>query len=47
MGSYVLKPKADQDLLILYRPLPDGVEILRAVHGSRNLQALWRREGIE
>jgi len=35
-------------MLILYRPLPDGVEILRVVHGSRNLQALFRRrEEIE
>jgi toxin ParE1/3/4 len=34
-------------ILILYRPLPDGVEVLRVVHGSRNLQALLRREGVE
>lgn len=34
-------------MLILYRPLPEGVEILRVVNGSRNLQALLRREGIE
>ena len=34
--------------LILYRPLSDGVDILRVVHGSRNLQALFRRrEEIE
>jgi toxin ParE1/3/4 len=30
-------------MLILYRPLREGVEILRVVHGSRNLQALFRR----
>ena|SRR5439155_26162991 len=37
-----------EDILILYRPLPDGVDILRIVHGSRNLQALFRRrEEIE
>ena len=35
-------------MLILYRPLTDGVDILRVVHGSRNLQALFRRrEEIE
>jgi toxin ParE1/3/4 len=34
-------------LLVLYRPRPDGVEILRVVHGSRDLQALLRREGTE
>ena len=31
-------------ILILYRPIFDGVEILRLVHGSRNIQALFRRE---
>jgi toxin ParE1/3/4 len=30
-------------LLILYRPLPEGIEILRVVHGSRNMDALFRR----
>jgi toxin ParE1/3/4 len=35
-------------MLILYRPLEDGVDILRIVHGSRKLQALFRRrEEIE
>ena len=33
--------------LVLYRPRPDGVEILRVVGGSRNLEALLRREGLE
>jgi toxin ParE1/3/4 len=30
-------------MLVLYQPLPDSVDILRVVHGSRNLQALFRR----
>jgi toxin ParE1/3/4 len=34
-------------MLVLYRPLSHGVEILRVVHGSRNLLALLRREGLE
>jgi toxin ParE1/3/4 len=34
-----------ENMLVLYRPLPAGVEILRVVHGSRNLQALFRRRG--
>lgn len=34
-------------MLVFYRPLPQGVEFLRVVHGSRNLQALLRREGLE
>lgn len=33
--------------LILYLPNADGIEVLRVVHGSRNLQALLSREGIE
>jgi toxin ParE1/3/4 len=32
--------------LILYRPLEDGIEVLRVVHGSRNIQRLLHREGI-
>jgi len=36
-----------EDMLILYRPLSKGVDILRVVHGSRNLRALLRREGLE
>lgn len=34
-------------ILILYRLHPEGVDILRVVHGSRSLQALFRRERIE
>jgi toxin ParE1/3/4 len=33
-------------VIILYRPIPSGVDILRVVHGSRNLQALLRQEGL-
>ena len=34
-------------ILIPYRPHAVGVEIQRVVHGSRNLQAFLRREGLE
>ncbi len=34
-----------EKLLILYRPLSDEVDVLRVVHGSRNLQALLGRKG--
>lgn len=34
-------------MLVFYRPLPEGVEILRVVHGSRNLRNLLRREALE
>src|SRR5207248_2631694 len=43
----VFRVKDFERILILYIPLLDGVEILRVVHGSRNLQALLRREGLE
>jgi toxin ParE1/3/4 len=36
-----------EKMLVLYRPRPHGVEILRVVHGSRNIMALVRREGVE
>ena len=34
-----------EKMIILYRPHADGVDILRVVHGSRNLRALFRRRG--
>jgi toxin ParE1/3/4 len=34
-------------MLVLYRPVQEGVEILRVVHSSRNIQALLRREGVD
>jgi len=36
-----------EKILILYVSLLDGVDILRVVPGSRNLDALLRREGLE
>ena len=47
----ILKPlrvfsvKGFKMMLILYRPLLDGADIPRVVHGSRNLQKLFRRRG--
>jgi len=29
--------------LIFYRPLPDGIQVVRVVHGARNIEALFRR----
>ena len=34
-----------EKVLILYRPVDEGVEIVRLVHGSRNLEAFIRRQG--
>ena len=43
----VFRLSSFEKILILYRPLAGGVEILRVVHGSRNVQVLLRREGWE
>ena len=40
----IFRVKGFEKILILYLPLPNGVEILRVVHGSQNLQALIRRQ---
>jgi toxin ParE1/3/4 len=41
----VFRVTSFEKMLILYRLLSDGVDILRVVHGSRNLGALFRRRG--
>ena len=33
-----------ESILIVYVPLPGGVDSLRVIHGSRNIQALFPRE---
>jgi toxin ParE1/3/4 len=34
--------KGFERYLIFYRPLPDGVEILRLIHGARDIESLFR-----
>jgi len=43
----VFRISAFKKMLVLYRPISEGVEVLRVIHGSRNLLALLRREGLE
>jgi toxin ParE1/3/4 len=43
----VFRVRDFQRMLILYIPVQDGVDILRVVHGSRNVRALLRREGLD
>ncbi len=43
----VFRVSGFETMLVLYHPRPDGVEVLRVLHGSRNLQALLCREGLE
>ena len=42
----VFRVRTFERMLILYLPLRDGVDILRVVHGSRDMQAFVRREGL-
>jgi len=46
-GLRVFRIRGFERVLILYRPMENGVDILRVIHGSRNLQALLRREALE
>ena len=34
-------------MVVLYRPILDGVEILRVIHGSQDIMKLLSREGTE
>ena len=43
----VFRVSGFEKMLVLYRPSPDGVEVLRVIHGSRNIMALLHREGVE
>jgi toxin ParE1/3/4 len=35
-----------EKILIFYRPGPGTVEVVRVLHGSQDLEALFQREGI-
>ena len=47
LGVRVFRVIGFEKSLIFYRPLEYGIEVLRIVHGSRNVQRLLRREGLE
>jgi len=36
-----------EKMLVLYLPVSAGIEILRVIHGSRNLMAIINREGLK
>ena len=46
-GLRLFRVTGFEKILILYRPLKNGVEIVRVVHGSQNIQRLLRRQEIE
>jgi toxin ParE1/3/4 len=43
----VFRVSGFEKVLVLYLPYAEGIEILRVIHGSRNLHALISREGID
>jgi hypothetical protein len=43
----VFRVSGFERIIVLYLPQADGIEILRVVHRSRDLQALISREGFE
>ena len=34
-----------EKVLVFYRQLPKGIEILRVLHGARSIEAMFRRRG--
>jgi toxin ParE1/3/4 len=44
-GLRMFRVAGFERLLVLYRPVEGGIEVLRVVHGSQNLRALLRRQG--
>jgi toxin ParE1/3/4 len=46
-GLRIFSISGFEKVLAFYRPLDGGIEILRVVHGSRNLLQFFRSEGIE
>jgi toxin ParE1/3/4 len=46
-GLRIFSISGFEKVLAFYRPLDEGIEILRVVHSSRNLLQFFRSEGIE
>jgi len=34
---------AVKSCVVFYRPIEDGIEVLRVLHGSRDIPSVWRR----
>jgi toxin ParE1/3/4 len=43
----VFRVRGFDRVLIIYRPHPDGIEVLRVLHGARGLRRVLRLEGVE
>ncbi len=46
-GLRLFRVTGFEKILILYRPVENGGEISRVIHGSQNVRRLLRRQGIE
>ncbi len=44
-GMRIWQVKGFRSILVFYRPIPGGVEIVRVVHGARDFAALFGQEG--
>ena len=42
-GTKMFRMKGVASHLIFYRPIKNGVEIVRVVHGARDIESLFRR----
>ncbi len=46
-GLRIFSISTFEKILVFYKPADEGVEILRVIHGSRNLLQFFRREDVE
>lgn len=45
-ATFRVSERFDQ-YLIFYQPLAVGIEVLRVIHGTRDLEAIFLREGLD
>jgi toxin ParE1/3/4 len=43
-GVRVWQVKGFENILVFYRPMEPGVEVIRVLHGARDLAAIFREE---
>lgn len=43
-GTRMLPVKGFERYLVFYRPLSDSIEVLRVLHGARDIESLFRRD---
>jgi toxin ParE1/3/4 len=45
MGIRLWRIRGFERYLIFYRPIPDGIEVIRVLHGARDIDTIFEREG--